>query len=557
VLICEGYATGASIHMATGLPVAIAFDCGNLQPVAEILHKRYRDARILICADDDFLTDGNPGISKASAAALAVDGAWLAPVFSQERERNLTDFNDLRALEGTATVRSQFEAKFAALQWSSRAGPSARQPDGAEGGAAALFVPRDVNDLLAHFVKIYGSEMVWDERNRMIVKLAALRTDVTNKESVREWQASPARRFVSADRIGFDPTGADPAVECNLWAGFQTKPVSGCCERLLELLRYLCGNEDNADEVYDWILKWLAYPLQHPGAKMQTALLMHGEEGSGKNLFFGAVRAIYGRYGGNINQDDLEDKFNDWASAKIFIIANEVVTRVELYHVQGKLKNMITETEWQINPKNMPRRQEQNHCNFVFFSNRVDIAKLDKRDRRYSVVWTPGPLGAEFYGEVAAELKAGGVAALHDHLLNIDLGDFTPHTKPPDTRAKRDLIDLGLDNTERFYGQWIAEDLGLPVAPCISEDLYAAYKRWAGINGIQKCAPSHIFLATIGKRDDVCKRREEIWDGSGKRWRTMIHPGGHWDCPMDKRKLDWLSDAARSFADAVMEMKSL
>lgn len=557
VLLCEGYATGASLHMATGLPVAIAFDCGNLLPVAESIHNRYRDARILICADDDFLTDGNPGIAKASAAALAVNGAWIAPTFSLERERKLTDFNDLHCLEGIATVRSQVEGKLVELKWSSRAGPSARQLDGAEGGAAALAVPRDVNDLLEHFVKIYGSEMVWDERNRMIIKLSALRTDVMNKESVREWQASPARRYVSAEKIGFDPTGSDPDVECNLWAGFSTAPVSGCCDRLLELLRYLCGNEENADELYQWILKWLAYPLQHPGAKLQTALLMHGEEGSGKNLFFGAIRAIYGRYGGNINQDDLEDKFNDWASAKLFIIANEVVTRVELYHVQGKLKNMITEREWQINPKNMPRRQEQNHCNFVFFSNRVDIAKLDKKDRRYCVVWTPGPLGAEFYEEVADEMRHGGTAALHDYLLNLDLGDFSPHTKPPDTRAKRDLIDLGLDNTDRFYQQWTGGDLDLPVVPCVSEDLYAAYKRWASINGIQKHAPSHIFLASIGKRDDVRKRREEIWADTTKRWRTMIHPSGHWDCPADKRKLDWLTDCARAFADAAREMKTL
>lgn len=553
VLLCEGYATGASLHMATGLPVAVAFDCGNLLPVAEIIHKRYRESRILICADDDFLTDGNPGIAKASAAALAVNGAWIAPIFSLERERKLTDFNDLHCLEGIATVRSQVEGKLVELKWSSRAGPSARQLDGAEGGAAALFVPRDVNDLLAHMIKIYGTEMVWDGRNRMIIKLSALRTDVMNKESVREWQASPARRYVSSEKIGFDPTGSDPNVECNLWAGFSTAPVSGCCDRLLELLRYLCGNEENADELYQWILKWLAYPLQHPGAKMQTALLMHGEEGSGKNLFFGAVRAIYGRYGGNINQDDLEDKFNDWASAKLFIIANEVVTRVELYHVQGKLKNMITEREWQINPKNMPRRQEKNHCNFVFFSNRVDIAKLDKKDRRYCVVWTPGPLGAEFYEEVADEMRQGGAAALHDYLLNLDLGDFSPHTKPPDTRAKRDLIDLGLDNTERFFREWLEGDLEMPVGPVVSRDLYALYKRWGGACGVHRCAPEHIFLSSISKLPGVEKKRDRIMNGQGYKQRTVLYPPAHYydPKPIEKDAPEWLRDLTEKFSDAL------
>lgn len=53
LLIAEGYATAASLHEATGFPVAVAFDAGNLQPVAQALKKRYPKANILICSDDD------------------------------------------------------------------------------------------------------------------------------------------------------------------------------------------------------------------------------------------------------------------------------------------------------------------------------------------------------------------------------------------------------------------------------------------------------------------------------------------------------------------------
>src|SRR5690606_24554179 len=72
VLVAEGYATAASLHMATGHAVAVAFDANNLMPVAEALKKRYPRTRILICADDDAWTDGNPGVTSAGAAALAV-----------------------------------------------------------------------------------------------------------------------------------------------------------------------------------------------------------------------------------------------------------------------------------------------------------------------------------------------------------------------------------------------------------------------------------------------------------------------------------------------------
>ena len=90
LLIAEGFATGASLHMATGLPVAIAFDANNLQPVADSFKARYRFLRILICADDDKWTkknDGtpwNPGVECASTAALSVNGSWISPKFSDE-----------------------------------------------------------------------------------------------------------------------------------------------------------------------------------------------------------------------------------------------------------------------------------------------------------------------------------------------------------------------------------------------------------------------------------------------------------------------------------------
>lgn len=87
LLVCEGYATGASLHEATGLPVAVAFDAGSLMPVSLSLKKRYPTSRMLVCADDDYLTEGNPGQTAARLAATAVSGAVAVPVFSAERPK--------------------------------------------------------------------------------------------------------------------------------------------------------------------------------------------------------------------------------------------------------------------------------------------------------------------------------------------------------------------------------------------------------------------------------------------------------------------------------------
>lgn len=86
VCIAEGYATAASVYMATrGYPCVVAFDAGNLVKVAKVVRKSSPDARIVICADNDTKTDNNPGLDAAMAAANEVGGVVALPVFKDAR----------------------------------------------------------------------------------------------------------------------------------------------------------------------------------------------------------------------------------------------------------------------------------------------------------------------------------------------------------------------------------------------------------------------------------------------------------------------------------------
>lgn len=80
--IAEGFATGATIHQATGYLVAVAFDAGNLEPVAITLRAKFPTLPIILCADDDKDTVGNTGLTKATAAARAVNGRVAVPTFA-------------------------------------------------------------------------------------------------------------------------------------------------------------------------------------------------------------------------------------------------------------------------------------------------------------------------------------------------------------------------------------------------------------------------------------------------------------------------------------------
>lgn len=499
VLIAEGYATAASIHEATGLPVAVAFDAGNLLPVVETIRKRHRSAKILICADDDFKSDGNPGMTAASAAALAAHGEIVAPIFSIDREvgkKGLTDFNDLHLGEGLHTVRSQIEARLDELGWCADAHPHAGLPTQGGGERTALKSMLTLDEAVDRFALVYGGKgTMFDYQEHLLVP----KNDVLDILPEHGWRDMRAiKRVVRMDEVGFDPACTDKQIKCNLWGGWPTLPRQGRCEVLVELLEYLCSEEESRREVFEWVLKWLAYPIQHPGAKMRTALVFHGPQGTGKNLFFEAVMAIYGEYGRIVDQAAIEDKFNDWASRKLLMIADEVVARQELYHVKNKLKSFVT-GEWiRINPKNVAAHDERNHVNLVFLSNESQPLVLEKDDRRYTVIHTPEKLPAEFYQEVRDELNNGGIGALHHHLLNLDLGDFDEHTKPPMTKAKENLIEVSLDSVQRFIGEWISGDIqDAPFCPCLGRHLFSVYRKWCDHVGERSPRSESQFIGHI------------------------------------------------------------
>ncbi len=104
--IAEGFATGATIHQATGYPVAVAFNAGNLGRVAKMMRYRFPTTPLIVCADDDNKTAGNPGLTKAADTALSVGGLLAVPDFGTDRPVDATDFNDLHKHAGLEAVRN-------------------------------------------------------------------------------------------------------------------------------------------------------------------------------------------------------------------------------------------------------------------------------------------------------------------------------------------------------------------------------------------------------------------------------------------------------------------
>jgi putative DNA primase/helicase len=608
ILIAEGVATGLTIRAASErkYPVVVAFDAGNLAPVARLLRALYPRSPLLLCADDDAYLEAqlnkrlaedygvqtlyrvamgptqlmgrddavigitaelqrdpagvegltaaiavgektrplafvNTGRLKARAAAEEVGNARVwRPVFAARvlspdpAAPQLTDYNDLHQAEGLARVSEQLGAAIAAMlgeagasgdeapagEDSAAAAPAAagnaRASDASGGGAGGgTDDPPDwhlYRALLDRFTLVYPSNEAFDGLLGRLVKLDHMR-NMFGKRYVGMWLGSEKKRVVYDTDVVFDPEGrCDPKKTVNLFRGIHLKPDAGkACERWLAMLQYLCGEEDRDQApVTDWVLRWLAYPLQHLGAKMNTAVVMYGDEGTGKNMLAKAMQRIYGEHGVMITQQQLNSQFNGWLSAKLFVVANEVVTRQEMTHYVGLLKTLITEPEIQIERKGVDARTESNHANLMFFSNELQPLKIMPRDRRYMVIRTPKPKPKEYYKAVGEELAAGGAEGLYAYLLALDLAEFDQYTEPLFTDAKRDLIEIGMSAAELFWQDLHDGTLGLPYGPAQVSDVYRAYMRWCFLNGQKNPAMVNRFIPDFMRLNGVSRRAMDI-----------------------------------------------
>lgn len=376
-----------------------------------------------------------------------------------------------------------------------------------------------LDEMLEHLTLLRGTETVWDGVGQQVMSMGAVRANYT-ADLTSKWQEHALRKTIEAKNLVFDPTQqADPVTQVNIFLGWPLKPVPNqeLVKPILDLLASLCSAEDQVEECVLWILRWLAYPLQHPGAKMQTALLMFGEkQGTGKSLFFQDVIApIYGEYGAVASQHQLESSFTAWRSRKLFVLFEEVLSRDDKYSHNGTLKYMVTGKQMSINEKNLPERTERNHMNAAFLSNEPQPIPIELEDRRFMVIEARLKQAPEFYNRVRDAIAAGGIEAFYHYLLTFPLDGFDEHTKPMMTLAKERVIEFGLNGWMSFHRAWKEGYLEAPYCSCLTEDLYKIYKRWCDKSG-EKPLSLTKFSGLIASREHKVKRNVAV----GKKGKT-------------------------------------
>lgn len=445
-----------------GVPcVHVAFDDDNVFKVARDCVKSYGSALIVTHTDYPPEKDSKPQLSNIDRISKMAN----VYVISRDLAVNMVTPPTAQALYAEIDLKLEEPSKLPSPL------ANAVQSEMLKGA----FSKWTTDTMCEEISLIYTTDTVWDNRNHVQMRLSALRHVVGN-DMFKLWQDHSARKIVKG--LEFEPSGDVKFDYVNLFFGLpariETPPEN--CKLILDHIKRLCGGRGGE---FEWLLKWVAYPLQNLGAKMDSGVIMYGSEGPGKSILWEyVIGQIYGEYAITIGQAQLESQFNGWMSRKMFALCEEVVSRSERNQHKGQLKHMITGKTIQINDKNLPLREEQNHVNSVFLSNSTVPLELDVGDRRYLVLYCGDVPTQQYFTDLFEEIKTDGVDAFYHYLMKIDLTGFSEHTRPPLNEDKERLIEASMSSPVLFFSEWKRGDTDYPYTSCTKFDLFTAYKRW-------------------------------------------------------------------------------
>jgi hypothetical protein len=242
-------------------------------------------------------------------------------------------------------------------------------------------------------------------------------------------------------RVVFDPAGDDPDQRVvNLWTGFLKPNEPTDCKEYLALTREVIAG--GSEEVFDYLISWMALRVQKPGMKMEVAIALQGGQGWGKSVWVELFGELFGPHFVAVSgAHGLASNFNKHLLQALLVFGDEMNAAGDKATV-ARLKTLVTQTHIQIEPKGVDSFTAPNRFAMVVSSNNAQVIDIDPDDRR----WLALEVQPSWKGDLDrfAELvrhwgEGGGREAFYRHLMDLDLGEFN-HRRRPITRTHTEQV---------------------------------------------------------------------------------------------------------------------
>ena len=453
--VTEGWATGVSVHMATGKPVIVALDAGNLPKVANELRVAYPTANLIVAADND-----KPGMEAVRAANLP----YVAP------ETFGADWNDVHNANGLEAVKSALVCEPAVLK------ENEIDIDGCED-----------ESVWADYYFLSGPNLVYKKSTAAKMKVSAfniamLSQDTTVVKNGNSRSVSPIEYLCKYYRqrvlhnaiyapqyeeIFFEYQGNQcinsylpnrvPKPDPN-W-----RSKSNWCifhDHIMNLM---------PSEREGWLMiQWMAHNVQHPGKKILWTPIVLGIQGDGKTTIINALQQIMGTQNvKSVSNEEVYSSFNAFASGAAVASLEEIrMIGHNRHDVLNKLKPLITNQSISVVRKGQDAIEVPNCTNYCAFTNFPDALPLDDDDRRWAVFKTRyenrqqlmEECKSTYWDEVHTAYKKH-FAELRGWLLSVPLDDF-PIYEPPDTEVAKSAMIENARSSDELSTRDVIEEMG-------------------------------------------------------------------------------------------------
>ncbi len=252
---------------------------------------------------------------------------------------------------------------------------------------------------------------------------------------------------------------------------------------------------DGNEEVYRYVLLWIASVLQKPTYKSEVALVLLGKQGSGKNVFTNAICKLMARYA-NENVTSIESivgRFNSTLESKKLIVLNELRSVDCTKHFDSDaLKSLITDKRMMVEAKYEPARLVDNVANFMMCSNNRIPVRIEDRDRRYMVTETSSVHCGDhtYFQKLIAGFTPDFYENLFTYFMLLNTAGFNSRVIPS-TDAKTTIQEASMSPYELFV-----RDSYERINEITGPDLWNLYRDYTELNHYVLCTQRH-FVACM------------------------------------------------------------
>ena len=216
----------------------------------------------------------------------------------------------------------------------------------------------------------------------------------------------------------------------NLWQGWAFEPSEGDWSKLRDHIWIVVASRRK--EVFDYVMNWLAWCIQHPDQRAEVVVVMQGKRGAGKGTVGNAMCKLLGQHALQISSaEHLVGRFNGHLRDCVLLFADEAYWPGNK-GAEGTIKRLVSEPTIFIEAKGRDGVEAANMLHVMMASNEDWVVPAGERERRYFVLKVSDERLQDhgWFKAINDQLENGGYGAMLYDLLNHDLGDFHPRQLP-------------------------------------------------------------------------------------------------------------------------------